>query len=136
MKLYCFDVDGTLLTDEMENEGQYVKGIIPTKKLIELEKKGNKIAIVSPSPFLPARYTDDNHWFKKFGSNEYRGINVEMAMNAHGISAENTIYVDDLKSNRNQLEKINVESYSPEKFMKFISKGYNTNHAKTKREMS
>ena len=116
-KLFAFDVDGTLLTDEMENEGQYVKGIIPTEKLIELEKKGNIVVILSPSPFLPQRYTDDNHWFKKFGSNEYRGINVEIAMKTHGISAENTIYVDDLESNRKQLEKFKVKSYTPEEFM-------------------
>lgn len=120
-KLFAFDVDGTLLTDEMENEGQYVKGIIPTKKLIELEKKGNIVVIVSPSPFLPQRYTDANHWFKNFGSNEYRGVNVKIAMNTHGVTAENTIYVDDLESNRKQLEKINVKSFSPEEFLKFIS---------------
>ncbi len=120
MKLYCFDVDGTLLTDEMKDEGQYVKGLIRTKKLIELEKKGNKVVIVSPSPFLPKRYTDENHWFKKFGSNEYRSINVEIAMKTYGVTAENTIYVDDLEANRKQLEKINVKSYSPEEFMRLI----------------
>lgn len=116
--LYCFDVDGTLLTGEMKKEGQYVKGIIPTKILIQLEKKGHKVAIVSPSPFLPERYVHNNHWFKKFGSNEYRWANVAAAMQAHNTSPKKTVYVDDLESNRKQMESMGIKSYSPESFMK------------------
>lgn len=115
-KLFAFDVDGTLLTEEMKNEGQYVKGIILTEKLIELEKN-NKVVIVSPSPFLPKRYANKKHWFKKFGSNEYRWANVTLAASVNGISLEDTIYVDDLEANRKQLEKLHVKSYSPEDFM-------------------
>ena len=119
--LFAFDVDGTLLTEEMEDEGQYVKGIIPTEKLIELEKKGNKIAIVSPSPFLPKKYANKKHWFKKYGSNEYRWANVTLAASVNEISWENTIYVDDLEANRRQLEKIKIKAYSPEDFMTWLN---------------
>jgi len=117
MKLFCFDVDGTLLTEEMEKEIGYVRGKIPTEKLIDLEKKGNKIAIVSPSPYLPERYANDDHWFKDFGSNEYRWANILKACNFNEISFENTIYVDDLEANRNQMEEIGIKSYSPYEFL-------------------
>ena len=118
-KLFAFDVDGTLLTEEMKDEGQYVKGIIPTEKLIELEKN-NIVVIVSPSPFLPKRYANKKHWFKKFGSNESRWANVLLARSFYGISFEDTIYVDDLEANRKQLEKLYVKSYSPEDFMTWL----------------
>ncbi len=120
MTLYCFDVDGTLLTKEMEGEGQYVKGIIPTEKLIEIWKSGNFIAIVSPSPYLPEQFSGSNHWFKKNGSNEYRWENVFAAQKFYKVSNEDTVYVDDLESNRNQLESYRIKSYSPEEFMKIV----------------
>lgn len=116
MTLFCFDVDGTLLTDEMENEGQYVKGIIPTELLIRLEKEGHKIAVVSPSPYLPKRYTDN--WFKEYGSNEYRWKNVQDAMVAHNFKESETIYIDDLEANRNQLHEQGIFAISPEEFMR------------------
>ena len=115
--LICFDVDGTLLTKEMDNEGEYVKGIIPTELLIDLWKQGFRIAIVSPSPFLPQQFSGDNHWFKEYGSNEYRWKNVDDAIDFYKTNRFNCIYVDDLEANRKQLEKIDVISYSPEKFL-------------------
>jgi len=126
MKLYCFDVDGTLLTEEMQNEGEYVKGIIPTEKLVELEDKGNRVVIVkgnrvvivSPSPFLPKRYDNESTWIKDFGSNDYRWANVKKAIQIHRCEIEDTVYVDDLEANRKQLEKLGVKSYSPQEFMK------------------
>lgn len=120
MTLYCFDVDGTLLTDEMQNEGQYVKGIIPTQKLIEIEENGDKVAIVSPSPFLPKRYANEYQWINKFGSNEYRWANVKKAIQINRTTIEDTVYVDDLEANRIQLENLGIKSYSPQEFMKFI----------------
>ena len=124
MTLFCFDVDGTLLSKEMENEGQYVKGIIPTELLIELEKYGHTITVVSPSPYLPERYTDDKHWFKEYGSNEYRWKNVQDAMVAHDFKESQTIYVDDLEANRNQLHDQGIFAISPEEFMKLYSSGH------------
>ena len=118
MKLYCFDVDGTLLTEEMQNEGEYVKGIIPTEKLVELEDKGNRVVIVSPSPFLPKRYDHESTWIKDFGSNDYRWANVKKAIQIHRCAIEDTVYVDDLEANRKQLEKLGVKSYSPQEFTK------------------
>jgi len=118
MKLYCFDVDGTLLTEEMQNEGEYVKGIIPTEKLVELEEKGNRVVIVSPSPFLPKRYDNESTWIKDFGSNDYRWLNVKKAIQIHRCAIEDTVYVDDLEANRKQMEKYGVKSYSPQEFMK------------------
>ena len=118
--LFAFDVDGTLLTEEMENEGQYVKGIIPTQRLLNLEKDGHTIVIVSPSPFLPQRYDDVKHWIKKYGSNEYRWANVLQAMQIHGFTSKDTRYVDDLEANRKQLESYGIKSYSPEEFMKTV----------------
>jgi len=118
MKLYCFDVDGTLLTEEMQNEGEYVKGIIPTEKLVQLEDQGNKIVIVSPSPFLPKIYANESTWIKDFGSNEYRWANVKKAIQLYRCAIEDTVYVDDLEANRKQLEKLGVKSYSPQEFMK------------------
>lgn len=117
MTLFCFDVDGTLLTKEMENEGQYVKGIIPTEILIRLEREGHKIAVVSPSPYLPARYTDDNHWFCEYGSNEYRWKNIQDAMVCHGFHETQVIYVDDLEANRKQILDHDIIAISPEQFM-------------------
>jgi len=118
MTLYCFDVDGTLLTEEMQNEGEYVKGIIPTEKLVQLEENGNKVVIVSPSPFLPKIYANESTWIKDFGSNDYRWANVKKAIQIHRCAIEDTVYVDDLESNRKQLEKLGVKSYSPQEFMK------------------
>lgn len=120
MTLYCFDVDGTLLTDEMQNEGEYVKGIIPTQKLIEIEENGDKVAIVSPSPFLPKRYANEHQWINKFGSNEYRWANVKKAIQINRATIEDTVYVDDLEANRIQLENLGIKSYSPQEFMKII----------------
>lgn len=119
LKLICFDVDGTLKTDEMTGYGKYVEGIIPESILIKLEKAGIKIAIVSPSPFLPKRYTDKNHWFKEYGSNSYRWRNVEMAMDAYDITDKSQVlYVDDLEANIKQLRLEGIESITPEEFMK------------------
>lgn len=47
-KLYCFDVDGALLTEEMDDESDYVKSIIKTDSLLRLEEKGHQVVIVSP----------------------------------------------------------------------------------------
>jgi len=126
-QLICFDVDGTLLTKEMENEGQYVKGIIPTSLLIKLWKKDYGIAIVSPSPYLPNQFSGDNHWFKRNGSNDYRWENVDDAIKYYKTNRFNTIYVDDLESNRKQLEKLDVISYSPEQFVSIFTKEVNSN---------
>ena len=120
IKLICFDVDGTLKTDEMGNEGQYVKGIIPTDVLMELEQGGTKIAVVSPSPYLPKRYTDKNHWFKDYGSNSYRWRNVQEAMDKYNVLPSETLYVDDLEANRKQLENYDVKSLSPEEFLEWV----------------
>lgn len=122
MTMYCFDVDGTLLSGEMKDEGEYVRGIIPTTELKKLEAKGNIICIVSPSPFLPAEYTDDKHWFNRNGSNDYRWENINDAMKAHDIPKESVVYVDDLESNRKQIEEWGVISYSPKEFMNVILK--------------
>ena len=116
MTLYCFDVDGTLLSEEMKDEGQYVKGIIPTTSLKKLEAKGHTIAIVSPSPYLPACYTNDDHWFSRNGSNDYRWENINDAMKHYKMPKESVRYVDDLESNRKQIEEWGVISYSPEEF--------------------
>ena len=117
MTLYCFDVDGTLLTDKMYNEGQYVKGIIPTSSLKQLEAKGHTIAIVSPSPYLPIEYEGDDHWFNRNGSNDYRWENIQDAMKHYKVEKEDVRYVDDLDSNVKQIEKWGVITYSPEEFL-------------------
>lgn len=116
--LFTFDVDGTLLTEEMQNEGEYVKGSIPTEKLVQLEDEGNTVVIVSNSPFLPKRYENEFQWIKDFGSNDYRWLNVKKAIQIHRYAIEDTIYVDDLEANRKQLEKFGVKSYTPQEFMK------------------
>ena len=116
-QLICFDIDGTLLTDKMENEGQYVKGIIPESELRRLQTLGFDIAIVSPSPFNPNGFPV----FAEYGSNEYRWKNVDDAISYYRQNRFNTIYVDDLQANRNQLEKIDVISYTPEHFMELFT---------------
>lgn len=115
--LICFDVDGTLLSDEMKGMGQYMEGIIPTEKLIELEKQGHKIAIVSPSPYLPRRYANEKHWFKRNGSNDYRFENIVDARNYYGMCLLDTIYVDDLEGNHKNVKMYVKESFTPEQFM-------------------
>ena len=120
IKLITFDIDGTLLTDEMENEGQYVKGIIPTKVLEQLQLKGINVALVSPSPYGPEALKDDQHWFCRNGSNDYRWENIQDAMKAFGVTKDETIYIDDLDSNINQILKWSVQSYTPEAFMFMI----------------
>ena len=117
--LLCFDCDGTLLTDKMENEGQYVKGVIPTKTLTRLEEQGHKVVIVSPSPFRP----DGFKVFARNGSNDYRWENIKDAMEYYGIGEEQVIYVDDLEANRNQLIKFGIPFvFSPEAFMLMMSR--------------
>jgi hypothetical protein len=107
----------------MEVYGQYVKGIIPTEVLLTLEKKGINVALVSPSPLGPKAFKDSKHWFCRNGSNDYRWENVLEAMNSFATSKDETVYVDDLESNRNQLLKEGVQSYTPEEFMFIIEKG-------------
>ncbi len=102
--MFAFDVDGTLLTDKMDNEGQYVKGIIPTIVLTRLEQQGHKVVIVSPSPFRP----DGFKVFARNGSNDYRWENINDAIIYYGMSKEDVIYIDDLESNRKQLLKWGV----------------------------
>ena len=114
--LICFDVDETLLTDE--GYGQYVEGIIPTEWLIQLQNKGHKIAIVSPSPFLPKIFRE-KHWFKRNGSNDYRWENIKDAMSYYNIpDTEEVIYVDDLIGNHDIVTKVshNVYCVTPEEF--------------------
>ena len=130
-KLICFDVDGTLLTDEMENEGQYVKGIIPTETLIYLWKLGHKIAIVSPSPFLPRQFSGDNHLFKRNGSNDYRFENIIDARDYYEMSLLDTIYVDDLEANRKNVKMYVSESFSPEEFLNLIKQSESTEQSNT-----
>ena len=119
IKLITLDVDGTLDCKENDNE-QYLKGIIPTSLLLDLQKKGINIALCSPSPYSPQVFRNSSHWFCKNGSNDYRWENVIEAINTFKVTKAETIYVDDLESNRNQLLKEGVQSYSPEGFM-FIS---------------
>ena len=116
-KLICFDVDGTLLSEEMKGMGQYVEGVIPTALLIELENQGHKIAIVSPSPYLPRRYANEKHWFKRNGSNDYRFENILDARNYYEMSLLDTIYVDDLEANRKNVLMYVSESFSPQEFL-------------------
>ena len=112
--LFCFDVDGTLLTDKMKDEGQYVKGIIPTSILRELEQKGHRVVIVSPSPFGPGGFKV----FARNGSNDYRWENIKDAMDYYGYSKDHTVYVDDLQSNLHQIMKFGISSvFTPEAFM-------------------
>jgi hypothetical protein len=113
--LFVFDVDGTLLCDEMKGMGQYVEGVIPTAILDRLLEQGNCIAIASPSPYYPHKYRD--FVFCPFGSNEYRWRNVMDAMIAFDKPKTDTIYIDDLEANRAQLQDWGVRSLSPEAFM-------------------
>ena len=119
IKLIAFDIDGTLLTDEMKNEGQYVKGVIPTVVLHNLSAKGINVALVSPSPFGPEAFKNSNHWFARNGSNDYRWENIVDAQIHFGATNDETIYVDDLEGNRTMIEKklLLVKTYSPEEFM-------------------
>jgi FMN phosphatase YigB (HAD superfamily) len=121
-KLICFDIDGTLDCQENDNE-QYLKGIVPTEVLLTLQNQGINIALVSPSPYGPEAFKNDKHWFQRNGSNDYRWENVLDAMNAFAVSRDETMYVDDLEANRNQLLKEGVESVSPEGFMFIVEKG-------------
>lgn len=115
----CFDVDGTLLTDEMDGEGDYVKGIIPTQHLINLWKNGHQIAIVSPSPFLPVQFSGDNHWFKRNSSNDYRWENIKDAMKYYKNDGFGVMYIDDLMGNHKLVKKELpfTVCYTPKEFM-------------------
>ena len=116
-KLYCFDVDGTLLTEEMDNESDYVKGIIKTDSLLRLEEKGHQVVVVSPSPYLNKRYRD-KHWVKDFESNDQRHLNVKKAMEIHSFTKEQTIYIDDGEELRKQVkESLQIKTLSPEEFL-------------------
>lgn len=112
--LFCFDVDGTLLCDEMKGMGQYVEGIIRTDYLDILHGAGHHIAICSPSPYYPHKY----QVFAKFGSNEYRWKNVADAMDCYQISKDSTVYIDDLEANLKQLKEYGVHTLTPEEFLR------------------
>ena len=117
--LICFDIDGTLLTDEMNDHGEHLKGIIPTKHLINLHTQGHKIAIVSPSPSRPREFSGDEHWFKRNSSNDYRWENIKDAIIYHGGSSFDVMYVDDLIGNHKMVKKAlpTVVCYTPKEFM-------------------
>jgi hypothetical protein len=117
--LFTFDVDETLLTEEMENEGQYVKGVIPTQILMDLESNGHDIAVVSPSPFLPKQYADDNHWFKRNGNSFCRLENIRDAQKYYKTDDKDTIYVDDLVGVLKMImSQSKINCFTPEQFMK------------------
>lgn len=120
-KLFVFDVDRTLLTQEMDDESDYVKGVITTERLDQLEKQGHCVCITSPSPFVDKRYRDGKHWIKNFESNDDRWLAVKNAMNLHGFNAENTIYIDDSEELRKQVKgALGIKVLSPEEFLQSI----------------
>lgn len=120
-QLICFDCDETLLSEEMENEGQYIKGIISTQVLIDLENKGYKIAMVSPSPFIPKQYRGENYWFKRNAEGFCRLENIRDAQRHHNVDDNNTIYVDDLKGVLNMIQsQSNITCFTPEEFLDSI----------------
>lgn len=96
-KLYCFDVDGTLSNSKMNGESEYIRGIIPTSVIVDILAKGDKVAIVSPSPFYPEGF--ENLIFARNGSNDYRFENIKDAMRHYNIEKRDVVYVDDLLGN-------------------------------------
>jgi len=121
--LFCFDVDGTLDCKENDNE-EYLKGTIPEDVLVELWKKGHKITIVSPSPFFPKKWKGENHWFARNDSNDYRWENIKDAISYYMMDKFNTIYIDDLPSNRSKIQEWGVISFDPDTFMEIYNKGW------------
>lgn len=123
--LFAFDCDGTLLTDKMDKEGQYVKGVIPTIILDRLAQQGHRVVIVSPSPFGPEGFKV----FARNGSNDYRWENIKDAMDYYGMDNSEVAYIDDLEANRNQLIKFGIPFvYSPEVFMMYIGNQLTLNY--------
>ena len=117
--LICFDVDGTIDCKENDKE-EYLKGIIPEGKLVELWMKGHKIAICSPSPYFPDKWKGDNHWFCRNGDGFSRWENIQDAMNFHNITdKDQVIYVDDLRGTLKIVRDVNglKHVYTPEGFM-------------------
>ena len=119
--LFCFDVDGTLDCKENDNE-EYLKGIIPEQKLIDLSHQGHIIAIVSPSPYFPSMWKDKN-WFCRNGDGFNRWENIKDAMEFYNIEDKNkVVYVDDLKGVLKLVKKFGIEQvYTPEEFMEKFS---------------
>ena len=126
--LFCFDVDGTLLTNKMDNEGQYVKGIIPTIILDRLQQQGHHVVIVSPSPFRP----DGFKVFDRNGSNDYRWENIKDAMEYYGYSGwcyGSVVYIDDLHGNLDIVSKnLNIRTMTPIMFMDRIGNQLTLNY--------
>lgn len=120
--LICFDVDGTI--DCKENDGEeYLKGIIPENDIVELWKKGHKIAICSPSPYFPQKWKGDNHWFQRNGDGFCRWENIQDAMKFYNITdKDKVIYVDDLRGTLKIVRDVNglKHVYTPEGFMEYM----------------
>lgn len=119
--LFCFDVDGTLITDEMMSiNSEYVYGIIPTEVLKDLQYAGHKVCIVSPSPYGPKGFKV----FARNGSNDYRWENIRDAMDYYGFTKDQTVYIDDLQSNIQQITKFGIPFiFTPEAFMIYYTIG-------------
>ena len=124
-KLFCFDIDGTLDTEEMAKRGElhggYVMGGISEYILKEIESHGSHVAIVSPSPFAPKGFKV----IADFGSNDYRWRNVFDAMKHFRITKiDDVVYIDDLSANRIQLQSYAIRVYSPSSFMTLYDVGF------------
>ncbi len=120
MALYCFDVDGTIDCKENDSE-EYLKGVIKTDVLLDLEKQGHKIAIVSSSPFFPEKWKGDNYWFKRNADGFCRLQNIRDAQKYHGVSDYETIYIDDLKGVLTMIrDQSNITCFSPKDFLSSI----------------
>lgn len=119
--LICFDTDGTLLTEEMIDGGQYVMGVIPTDILSSLEQRGFSICIVSPSPYYP-KYENGSPIFRmsnREASGTYRHANLLSAVeqvSALGITPERKIYVSD-NGDKNEADKAGFEFMTPQDFL-------------------
>ncbi|MCV0372648.1 MAG: hypothetical protein K5793_03745 [Nitrosarchaeum sp.] len=119
-RLYCFDVDGTLLTDENCND-EYLKGIIESNVLLQLEKEGNVVVIVSPSPYLDKEFRDERHWIKEYVNNDDRWLNVKKAMSLYGFDEKSTIYIDDNIELCGKVENaLGVLCIQPEDFINWL----------------
>jgi hypothetical protein len=92
--ILAFDIDGTLLTKEMDDEGEYMKGLIRTEELTALSEKGFSITIVSPSPFYPKNKDGIPMFqmFQEWGGDTMRWKNLADAENYFG-KADLKLYI-------------------------------------------
>lgn len=122
--LICFDVDGIFIQSEQID---YVSGPINPSDIMNLEKQGVFVTIVSPSPYFP-KNSENTSLFELCNSepeNDRRHINLENSkeryFQKYNRQPENCIYISD-NEDYDESEKAGFVYVDVNDFVDYLSK--------------